>query len=242
MRRALVLVFGVACYGAFVAAFALLFDFIDLGYVRSIDGGPTAPRGEALAIDIALVAAFGVSHSVLARPALKRLWPSEIERSVYVLVTFLMLGLMYWQWRALPEIVWTIPAAIAWPFHLAGIAIAVVSTFLIDHFDLFGLRQTWLYGRGKPYVPVPFVERSLYRYMRHPLMTGLALWMWMHPTMTVGRLAFAAAMTAYIAIGVAYEERGLSRELGAAYVDYRRRVPAYVPFTKKAGSLLRRAP
>jgi protein-S-isoprenylcysteine O-methyltransferase Ste14 len=242
MRRVLVLVFGVACYGAFAAVFALLIDFLDLGYVRAIDGGPSAPRGEALAIDLALIAVFGVSHSVLARPAAKRLWPPEVERSVYVLVASVTLALLVWQWRALPEVLWTLPRALAWSLQVAGVAVVIASTFLIDHFDFVGLRQTWLYWRGKPYAPVPFVERSLYRYVRHPLMVGLLLWMWTVPTMTLGCFVFAAAMTAYIAIGVAFEELGLSRELGATYEDYRRRVPAFVPFTKRAGSLPRRAP
>jgi protein-S-isoprenylcysteine O-methyltransferase Ste14 len=242
MRRALVLAFGIACYAAFTAVFALLIDFVDLGYLRGIDGGPTAPRGEAIAIDLALVAAFGISHSVLARPALKRLWPAELERSIYVLVASLTLALLVSQWRALPDVAWTLPAAVAWPFQAAGIAIVFLSTLLTDHFDLFGLRQTWLYARGRPYAPVPFVERSLYRYLRHPMMVGFALWLWTMPTMTLGRLVFAASLTAYIAIGVAYEERGLARSLGPVYEDYRRRVPAFLPFTKRADCLLRRAP
>jgi protein-S-isoprenylcysteine O-methyltransferase Ste14 len=219
----------------------VLADFVaGTGFVRGIDGAPTAALAPALAIDVALVAAFGISHSVLARArvkqALARVVPPVAERSTYVFVASAMLALTVWQWRALPSAVWTVHAPAArdavWAVHLAGAALVVYSTFLTDHFDLFGVRQAYLYARGQPYTPVPFVERSLYRYVRHPMMVAIIVWLWAAPTMSLGRLVFAAAMTAYIAIGVAFEERALARSLGAPYEDYRARVRAFVPLRR----------
>ena len=234
----MILAYGALAYFAFLASFALLADFVaGIGVVRSIDAGATADMRAAIAIDLALVAVFGISHSVMARPAFKRVWtrivPASAERSTYVLVASLSLGLLVWQWRAVPDVVWHVeqPAvrAALWAVHLVGVATIVYSTFLTNHFDLFGLRQTWLAAQRRPYTPVPFVERSLYRYVRHPMMIGVLLWMWAAPTISIGRLLFASAMTAYILIGIAFEERGLARELGATYDDYRRRVPALIP-------------
>jgi protein-S-isoprenylcysteine O-methyltransferase Ste14 len=234
MRRVSVLVYGVVTYVAFVATFGALLDFAaGTGYVRSIDGSPAAPLASALAIDLALIAVFGVSHSVLARPYVKRVLPSAIERSTYVLVASATLALIVWQWRAIPDAIWVVRAPAArdaiWAFHLAAIALVFYTTFLTDHFDLFGLRQTWFYARGRAYTPVPFVERSLYRRVRHPMMTGFVLRVWTTPAMSLGHLVFAAAMTLYIGIGTGFEERGLLRQLGPVYADYRRRVPAFIP-------------
>jgi protein-S-isoprenylcysteine O-methyltransferase Ste14 len=238
MGRVLVLVYGVVVYVAFLAIFVALADFATpIGLVvRSLDHEPTAPLGEALAIDLVLLAAFGVSHSVLARASVKRVVtrvvPVAAERSTYVLVTVLALGLIIWQWRAIPDMVWHVdgPLRVALlAVQAIGVALVIVATFLTDHFDLFGLRQVWLYGRGRAYTPVPFVERSLYRHMRHPMMSGFLLWLWAAPTMTVGHLVFSTGMALYIFVGVALEERGLARELGEPYADYRRRVRAYVP-------------
>ncbi len=238
MARWVVLAYGVACYLAFGAVFAALALFAsNAGIVRGVD---TAPAG-TLWIDLAWIALFGVSHSVLARPWAKRALPAVIERSTYVLVASAALGLMMWQWRADPRLVWhvTSPAlrALVWGAWGLGAAIALFSTFLTDHFDLFGLRQVWMFARGVPYTPVRFVERSLYRHVRHPMMSGLMLWLWATPDGTIGHLVFAAAMTLYIAIGVAFEERGLARAHGAAYEAYRERVPAFVPrFRRQATS------
>lgn len=228
--RWLVLAYGVACYVAFVAVFVAMALFsANAGIVRGIDRPPAG----SLAIDLALIALFGVSHSVLARPWAKRRIPASIERSTYVLVASASLALLMWQWRAQPDFVWhvTAPAgrAAIWGAWVVGAAIVLVSTFLTDHFDLFGLRQVWLHARGVPYTPVPFVERLLYRVVRHPMMSGLVLWLWATPDGTVGHVVFAAAMSLYVAIGVAFEERGLARAHGAAYEVYRERVPAFVP-------------
>lgn len=234
MARWVVLVYGVACYVVFVAVFAAMALFAaNLGVVRGIDQPPSGPLATGLAIDLALIAVFGVSHSVLARPWAKRLLPAAIERSTYVLVASAALALMMWQWRAQPQLVWHVasPAlrGLVWAVWGLGAAIVLVSTFLTDHFDLFGLRHVWLFARGEPYTPVPFVERSLYRHVRHPMMSGLLVSLWATPDGTVGHIVFAAAMTAYTFVGVAFEERGLARAHGAAYEAYRARVPAFVP-------------
>jgi protein-S-isoprenylcysteine O-methyltransferase Ste14 len=234
MRRIVVLTYGAVAYVAFVVVFAAMFLFANnLGIVRGID----APPGGSLAIDLALVAVFGVSHSVLARPAMKRalaaIVPPVVERSTYVLVASATLALTVWQWRSAPQVIWDVtqPALrwAIWAVSGVGAVMIVSSTFLTNHFDLFGLRQVWLNWLGRAYTPVPFVERSLYRHVRHPMMLGLCVWLWATPRMTLGHLVFSAAMTAYILVGIVFEERGLVRELGAPYEDYRRRVPALVP-------------
>lgn len=221
--------------------FAVLEDFAaNLGYVCAIDRGPSGSLATLLAIDLALVAVFGVSHSVLARPSVKRVLPASIERTTYLLVASATLGLLIWQWRAIPDVVWNVGPAAArdalWAVQLAGAALLVYATFLTDHFDLFGLRQVWLSSRGRAYTPVPLVERSLYRHVRHPMMTGLIVWLWAPPTMTIGHLVFAASMTLYTVVGVYFEERGLACSLGAPYVDYRTRVPAFVPTFRSRAS------
>lgn len=234
MRRVVIFGYGVVCYLAFQGSFLALALFAwNAGVVRGIDA---APRG-SLAIDLALVAVFGVSHSVLARPAAKRVVVSIVseaaERSTYVLVASASLALLIWQWRAQPGVVWhiAIPAVrdVVWALAAASTGLILWSTLLTDHFDLFGLRQVWLAVRGRPYTPVPFVERGLYKLVRHPMMTGVLGWLWLTPDMTVGHAVFSAGMTAYVFIGVWFEERGLVRALGAPYEDYRRRVSAFLP-------------
>ena len=241
MGRVLVLVYGAVVYAAFLAVFGALFLFgSQFGLVRAIDAGPSAPLGEALAIDIALIGLFGVTHSVLARApikrALMRVIPPAAERSTYVLVATATLALLIWQWRAVPDLVWhvDVPRPVFWAVSGAAGALIVYSTWLTNHFDLFGLRQVWLHSRGVAYTPVPFVEKSLYRYVRHPMMLGVLLWMWLVPTMSIGHFVFATGMTAYIVIGVVLEQRGLARELGATYVDYCRRVPAVLPLPRRS--------
>jgi methanethiol S-methyltransferase len=239
MSRVLVLLYGVVAYLAFVAVFAAVVAFVgNVGYVRGIDGGGQGDVMVSLAIDLGLVALFGVSHSVMARPWFKeglvRLVPPAAERSTYVLVASASLGLLRWQWRPLPVTVWRVEApavrAALWGVSGAGVLLIVYSTFLTDHFDLVGLRQVWLLARGRPYTPVPFKERGLYRYVRHPMMLGILLWFWSTPTMSVGHFSFAAGMSVYVFAGVALEERDLARHLGEAYVRYRARVGRFVPF------------
>jgi protein-S-isoprenylcysteine O-methyltransferase Ste14 len=238
VRRILVLAFGGFAYLCFLAAVVAAVGFVGgAGFGRGIDDPPTADAPVAVAIDLALLALFGVSHSVMARAGFKRRWTklvgSAAERSVYVLTTSAVLALMFWQWRALPQPIWTAHHPVAHAAILvvafAGTLLAVASTFFTNHFDLFGLRQVWLHARGVPYTPVPFKQRALYGRVRHPLMLGLLLAFWAAPTMSWGHALFAAGMTAYIAIGVALEEKDLARNLGADYQRYRRDVPAIIP-------------
>jgi len=230
--------FGGFAYLGFLAVAAAGLGFVGGGgVVRGIDDPPTAAVPAAVAIDVGLLALFGVSHSVMARAGFKRRWTKLVgvtaERSVYVLTSNVTLAVMFWQWRALPQPLWTVHqpivrAAIT-AVALAGTALAVAATFFTDHFDLFGLRQVWLHARGVPYTPVPFKQRAIYGHVRHPMMLGLLLAFWAAPTMTWGHALFAAGMTAYIAIGIALEDRGLARSFGADYERYRRDVPAIIP-------------
>jgi protein-S-isoprenylcysteine O-methyltransferase Ste14 len=241
-----VLLFGAAAYVAFLVTVGAAVDFVTgAGLVfRGIDGPPVAPAPTAVAIDVALLALFGVSHSVMARQAFKRRWtklvPAAAERSAYVLIASASLALTYWQWRALPVPIWNVTDAAAraavWAITAAGGALIIASTFLTDHFDLFGLRQVWRAARDRPYTPVPFKQRTLYRIVRHPMMLGVLLAFWATPTMSVGHALFAGVMSVYIAIGLRFEERALERQFGDAYRRYRREVPAVIPFLRRPRS------
>jgi protein-S-isoprenylcysteine O-methyltransferase Ste14 len=236
--RGIALAFGTVAYASGLAAFAALVAFLtNAGLVRGVDIGAVPPWPLALVVDVALMALFGASHSVMARPAFKERWtrivPHAIERSAYVLVASASLALLVWQWRPLPAAVWEASSPIArvglWGLFAAGGVLLAWATFLTDHFDLFGLRQTWLYARGRPYTPVSFAPRSLYKRVRHPMMLGILMLVWVTPTMSVGHLLFAAGMSGYIVIGVTLEERDLSRAHGEPYRAYRRRVGAILP-------------
>jgi methanethiol S-methyltransferase len=241
----MVLAFGGFAYLCFLAVAVAGVGFVGgAGFVRGIDDPPTAAVPVVVTIDLGLLVLFGVSHSVMARDGFKRRWTKLIgnaaERSAYVLTASVILAFMFWQWRALPQPLWTLhhpvvrAAVIAVAF--AGVLLTVASTFLTDHFDLFGLRQVWLHARGLPYTPVPFKRRAIYGHVRHPMMLGLLLAFWAAPTMTWGHALFAAGMTAYIAIGIALEDRGLARSLGADYERYRRDVPALIPHVYRSPS------
>jgi protein-S-isoprenylcysteine O-methyltransferase Ste14 len=236
MARVLAFGFALVAYASFLGSFLVMMDFLtNAGVVCAIDRAPQSPL--AIPIDLGLIAIFGVSHSVMARPAFKSRWtrivPAVLERSVYVLTSSMTLTLIALCWRSIPSPIFSIESTplrmVLWAISFLGIGLTVWSTFLTDHFDLFGLRQAWLHMREREYTPVPFQERSLYKLMRHPMMLGLLVWMWVTPTMSVGHLVFAASMSAYVAIGIVLEERGLSRTLGEPYADYRRRVRALLP-------------
>ena len=239
MRRPLLLGYGLVVYAVFGATFVAMLDFLaQTGSLRGIDTGRSGPTATALAVDLALIAAFGVTHSVLARAPVKgvltRVIPPAAERSTYVLVASVMLGLLVWHWRALPAVVWHVdmPRGVYLSVQAATAVLIFYATLLTNHLDLFGVRQVWLAAYGRAYTPVPFVEKSLYRHVRHPMMLAFLLWMWLTPHMTEGHLLFAAGMTVYIWVGVAFEQRALARELGAPYIDYCRRVPALVPMPR----------
>ena len=237
MARAALFLYSLGAYGLFLAVFLYLVAFVGNLFVpRSIDVGPATDTGMAIAIDLLLIALFGLQHSVMARPAFKR-WitqwlPAPIERSTYVLTGSLMLVLLFWQWRPIPATLWHVEgglAAFLWTLFAVGWVTALVSTFLINHFDLFGLRQTWMNLRDRPLKPMVFRTILLYRLVRHPLMLGFLLAFWFTPSMSAGHLLFALGMTMYILVGVHYEERDLVRALGKEYVQYRRSTPAFVP-------------
>lgn len=238
MNRYLTIGYGAVCYVVFLASFLYSIGFVG-GFVvpRSVDEGIDASVAEALVVDVVLLGLFAAQHSVMARPAFKQWWtrlvPKPIERSTYVLLSSLALILLFWQWRTLPAIVWDVtwvPGRIVlWTLFAVGWVIVLLSTFMISHFDLFGLRQVYLAWRRQPYRDVEFRATLLYRVVRHPLMLGFIVAFWSAPTMTAGHLLFAAATTGYILIAIQFEERDLAAALGAQYRDYRGRVPMLVP-------------
>ena len=239
MNRTAVFLYGAVVYVFFLATFLYLVGFAaGFGFLpKSVDSGPAAPLGQAILINSLLFGLFAVQHFIMARPWFKKRWtqivPEVVERTTYVLITSLLLVLLFWQWRPMPGIIWEIENAAGayplWAFWAIGWVIMLFSTFLIDHFDLFGLRQVYLYGRGTPYTQVQFKMRSLYRYLRHPMMLGFLIAFWATPRMTSGHLLLAIANTAIILIGIQLEERDLLRAHGEHYESYRRRVPMLVP-------------
>ncbi len=233
-RRALFLAYGSVGYALFLAVYLYAIGFVTGMFVpRSIDGPVTAGGPAALGINLVLLVAFGLQHSIMARPTFKRWWlrivPEPIERSTYVLMTNVALIALFALWRPMPALVWDvqIPAARAalWVLCAAGWALVVFATFLLNHFDLFGLRQVWLYFRGRPYTRLPFSVPFLYRHARHPLYVGWLTAFWVTPTMTFGHLLFASVLTAYILIAIRFEERNLLEVHGEDYARYRRSVP-----------------
>ncbi|MDX1625256.1 MAG: isoprenylcysteine carboxylmethyltransferase family protein [Wenzhouxiangellaceae bacterium] len=253
MKRVLILAFGGAVYTVFFLTFLYLIAF--LGNLQataladalpwlpavvpvSIDlGRSTGPMALAVAIDLGLILLFGLQHSIMARSGFKarltRVVPQALERSVYVLASSIVLIVLFWQWRPIPEIVWAADSPLGlwlgWTTFAAGFGIVLVSTFLIDHFDLFGLRQVWAGFRGVEAAPHRFVEPGPYRWVRHPMYVGFLLALWGGPVMSVGHVLFSAGMTAYILIGIRFEERELVRYLGPDYEAYRERTPMLVP-------------
>ena len=234
----LALAYGAFCYLAFLAVFAYLIAFVgDLGVPRSVSAGPAGPPSRALAADLGLLALFGVQHSLMARPAFKRLLtrlvPVPVERSTYVLASCLALAALFRFWRPLPAVVWDLgPSALrlaAWAGFWGGTALVLASTFLINHLDLFGLAQVWARFRSRPYREPEFRLTALYARVRHPLMLGFLVTFWCAPVMTAGHLLFAAGASGYILAGTLLEERDLARTLGMPYAAYRKAVPRFFP-------------
>ena len=239
MNRSLAVLYGGACYTAFLATFLYAIAFVaGFGVPKHIDNGAQTPLWTALAIDIGLLTLFAVQHSGMARPAFKRWWtrfvPPPIERSTFVLVSSAVLALLFWLWRPLPQVVWHVDAGLArgvlWGVSLFGWLLVLTSSFTINHFELFGLRQVWLHARGRVAKDDAFVIRAMYRIVRHPLMLGFLIAFWVTPTMTLGHLLFAAVVTGYIVVAVKFlEERDLVAMHGDTYRDYQRKVPMLLP-------------
>jgi methanethiol S-methyltransferase len=237
MPALVIAVYAAAVYLFFLAVLGYAVGFFaGFGVPTGIDQGPRTAVPVAAAIDLLLLLLFAVQHTVMARPWFKRRWtrivPQPAERASFVLAASLVLALVFWLWRPIGGTVWNLsgPGADAlWAVYAAGWALAISSTFLISHFDLFGLRQAWLHARRIPYSPPPFTERGLYRHIRHPLMAGFVVVFWSAPVMTAGHVLFAATATGYILVGIAFEEHDLIRSLGETYAAYRARVPALIP-------------
>ncbi len=239
MQRFATLAYGGFCYAIFFATFLYLIGFVGNAFVPlTVDSGaPSASLWLSLGIDVALIAVFGLQHSLMARPGFKRAWtrviPAVAERSTYVLLSSLALILLFLAWQPIPTVVWEAesPAGrgLLTGLFLTGVTLVLYSTFLIDHFDLFGLRQVFLHFRRREYSEKRFATPSLYRFVRHPLYVGWFVTFWATPTMSVGHLVLALGMTAYILIAIPYEERDLARALGASYQRWRERTPMFVP-------------
>ena len=243
MKRSLILIYGIVSYVAFFGTFLYMIAFVGNFLVpKSIDTGIADSSSKAVFINLVLVLLFAVQHTIMARPSFKKWWakyiPVEIERSTFVLFSSLLLILLFWQWQPLTTVVWevksTIATAIVYIFFALGWGLVLLSSFVINHFDLFGLRQVVLCWQGKNYTPVEFKESFLYKMVRHPLMLGFLIAFWATPLMTTGHLLFAAAMTLYVVIGIQFEERTLIAELGNDYLEYREKTSMLVPMPKKS--------
>ncbi len=242
MKKQLAFAYGVVAYLMFLGVYAYLVGFLaNIGVPKSIDSGEPSSQAVSFLVNLGLLVLFGVQHSVMARPGFKRIWtkivPKPIERSTYVFISNLLLMLLFWQWRPLVDVVWSVSREgqngawfrAAYAVFIAGVFIVPAATLFISHFDLFGLRQVLLHLRGKDYRHLPFSVPGPYKFVRHPLYFGWILMFWATPHMSAGHLLFAVVMTTYILIAIRFEERDLAREFGELYVRYREATPMLLP-------------
>ncbi|MEO5378356.1 MAG: DUF1295 domain-containing protein [Magnetococcus sp. DMHC-6] len=238
------LIFGLIAYLFFNTIFIYMAGFLTNFMVPKSMDVPLSnlTLAQAFWTDVTLMLLFALHHSVAPRPFFKRwlarLLPSHLERSVYVLMAALLLGMVLWHWQPLPMPIWRVEqGGVVYLIHgvfIVGIITSLVAMFQTDHYELFGLRQILLYWKNQPYFPPPFNEKGLYKWVRHPMMLGTLLVLWATPHMTAGHLLFSVFLSCYIFIGIFFEERDLEATLGALYVDYRQRVPMVIPFIKRS--------
>ena len=242
MKRILFLLYGVISYFIFFGTILYAIGFVGNLFVpKSIDGPAAMPLVKAVLINASLLLVFALQHSIMARPAFKRWWtrfvPEPAERSTYVLIASLCLLLMMWQWQPIGGVVWVIESSLLKTILVSayafGWALVFISTFLINHFDLFGLRQTWLYFTGRKYTSLPFRTPLFYRFVRHPLYLGFLIAFWSTPVMTVAHLLFAMLTTGYILTAIVFEEKDLEAHFGESYVTYKQNSSKIIPFLRR---------
>ncbi len=242
MGRILAFLYGLVSYLIFFGTFLYAIGFVGNVFVpKSIDSGVPGSFTPSLVVDAVLLGLFAIQHSVMARPGFKKRWtqivPQPIERSTYVLIASLVLALLFWQWRPILNVVWSVENSIGslvlQVLFWVGWGTVLLSTFLIGHFDLFGLRQVYLYWVGKAYPASGFKTPGLYKIVRHPIMLGFIIAFWATPRMTVGHLVFAVATTVYILIAVQIEEHDLTNLYGDTYMEYKREVAMLIPMPRK---------
>lgn len=245
LKRVAGFLYGVVAYVIFLATFLYLIGFIgDLLVPKSVNTGEPGNVGLALTINALLLTLFALQHSIMARPGFKQVWtkvvPKPLERSTFVLITCVVLVTLYVFWQPLPQTIWSVENSAAqgmiWALFALGWGIVLLSTFLINHFDLFGLRQVYLYLTGTPYRYQPFRTTGLYKYVRHPLMLGFLIAFWATPTMTLGHLLLAGLLTLYILAAIQFEERDLESHHGEIYRAYKQRVPMLLPVRGAKGA------
>ncbi len=236
--RTLVMLYGAICYFVFFGVFLYLIAFVgDIFAPKTISSETTMNATDALLINLSLILLWGIQHSVMARSSFKKaienLVPQHTERSTYVLISAIVLAVLMYYWQPMEGIIWQIDnllgLQVLWSLFAIGWVLVLLASFLTDHFDLFGLRQTWLYFIKRSYTSVKFTEILLYRWIRHPMMLGLLIAFWAIPTMTLGHLVFSAGMSFYIIVGIYFEEKGLAKSIGSQYIDYQQRTSKVIP-------------